>query len=67
MFSELAIRMGIDAGILALAIFCFFWILLGLGGAILLLSMKWPFHRNSPRSQEKDPGLAQDQSMHPRH
>ena len=67
MFSELAMKWGIDAGIIALAIFCIFWVLLGLGGAILALSVRWPFQKGGHKTNEKDPGLAQNNHFHPRH
>lgn len=59
MLSNMALQMGIDAGVIALGLFCFFWILLGLGGAMLAISMNWPFKFRSHRAQEKDPALGE--------
>lgn len=65
MLSNLAVQMGVDVGILTLGIFCLFWILLGLGGAILAMSVNWPLKFGSHRSQEKDPALGDDEHHPP--
>jgi hypothetical protein len=64
MFDHMATNMGLDIGVVVLGLFCLFWLLLGLGGAILALTLPWPWRKDSTRAQEKDPGLAQDEHLH---